>query len=179
MMFSGQFGILLAITFVSGSPITASAWVVAPNFSCRPAVSKFVQSTASTTSQNPCETSPAAAKSSQSGHVVSATDLRDQVGDLHFTPQELQSLVLNARTSAEHRRLAGYYSLRADTDLAQAMHQQKMAIDYSASSVGSSSKFTRGTVDHCVAIVKRLKQHAARMRKLQQQQEQLAMQSGE
>ena len=88
-------------------------------------------------------------------------------------------LIATAKTAAEHLRLAGYYSLRADSDLAQAMFQQKMAIDYSANALGSSSKFSPGTVDHCVAIGRRLKQHAAKMRKLQEEQEQLARQSGE
>jgi hypothetical protein len=112
-------------------------------------------------------------------NVVRASDLGAQVSDLKLSEQELQSLIANARTHDEHMRLAGYYGVKADFDLAQAMHQQQMASDYRANVVGSSAKFRPGTVDHCVSMSHRLKQHARKMRTLQKEQEQLAREAGE
>jgi hypothetical protein len=118
-------------------------------------------------------------QSLRSTNVVHASELSAQYSELRLSPVEIRDLVQNAKTPADHQRLAGYYSLRADSDLAQAREHQKIALKYSANSVGSSSKFISGTVYHGIAISRRLKQHAAKMRKLQQEQEQLARQRGE
>ena len=160
----GQSGILLAMVLSAGVP----AFAVVPNSSCR-----------ATVSTTPSASAKADCAQAQSRGVVYVAELRKEVADLKLSSQQVQELVVSARTRTEHLRLAGYYNVRAESDLAQARDQQQMAIDYSASPVASSDKFAAGTVKHCVAIIHRLRQHAAKMRELQKEQEQLASQSGE
>ena len=54
-----------------------------------------------------------------------------------------------------------------------------MTRNYSASTVARSDKFATGTVNHCLSMVRRLRQHAAKMRILQKQHEQMAWQAGQ
>lgn len=177
MKLVGQRGVLLVIAVSAIFPF--AAWAVAPNSSCRAGITTGVPTLSSATRQNPCPERNTSDYRAQSSQVVSASDLQAQINDLKLAPQQIEALVLSAKTNAEHTRLAVYYGARAASDLAQAMHHEQIALKYGASPVGSSSKFASGTVDHCMAIARQFKLHAARMRKLQQEQEQLARNAGE
>ena len=109
---------------------------------------------------------------------LTSTLKAEQIAANTLTPQQVRSLTMNAKTPADHMRLADYYGARADADVFEASQHQKMALDFSASSLASSTKYATGTVDHCVTMVRELKKHAAKMRKLQQEQEKLALQAG-
>ena len=168
MKFLSHTGILVAFALSA-----TTAFAVVPNFTCRP-TAKPAAPTANP-SQPTCDPK-AADGSAHSANVVPASELPAQIADLKLSRQELRNLVLNARTRSEHLRLATYYSVRADDDLARVVHQQRMALTYRLSSY---SKYAAGTVDQCVASMQRLKQHAAQMRRLQEEQEQLARDAGE
>jgi hypothetical protein len=110
--------------------------------------------------------------------VVTVATLRAEQNAGKLTARELRVLAVSARTPQEHLRLADYYSAKGEADLAQAMQQEKMALNYSANTVASSSKFVFGTVNHCVSLVQRLKRHAAKMRTLAWEHEQMAKEAG-
>lgn len=87
--------------------------------------------------------------------------------------KQLAALVANARTPADHARLASYYTAQAQNDLDEAQFHEQMAGNFHDSAVASSDKFATGTVKHCLAIHDRLKQDAAKMKALAQQQEEM------
>ena len=151
-----------------------TAFAVVPNFTCRPDTSKATITGPPSASPGPCEAKngSAAAKSTD---VVSASELSAQYADLKLSPHEVQNLILNAKTRSEHLRLAIYYGVRADDDQARAMHQLKAALKYRL----NSSSFATGSMNQCIDAAHRLKQHATEMRKLQKEQEQLALDAGE
>jgi|SRR6266567_2971258 len=88
--------------------------------------------------------------------------------------KQLATLVANAKTPADHARLANYYAAQAQNDLAEAQVHGQMAADFQQSSAASSAKFATGTIKHCQYIQARLKQDAAKMQAFAQQHEQMA-----
>lgn len=88
--------------------------------------------------------------------------------------KQLATLVANARTPADHARLATYYAAQAQNDLDEAQFHEQMAGNFHDSAVASSDKFATGTVKHCLYIHDRLKKDAAKMQALAQQQERMA-----
>lgn len=174
MMRLGQWAVLLVIAVLASRPSSAAPNRTPDVTPCAATLTPDLQEPSSAEPLSSCD-----APEPQPAHVIHADELREQFSDMKLPQDEIRALILNAKTPSEHQRLAGYYSIRAENDLAQATRQQQMAIHYSAIPVTNSSKYIRGTVDHCVAIGRRLKQHAAKMRTLQKQQEMLARQSGE
>jgi hypothetical protein len=88
--------------------------------------------------------------------------------------KQLAALVANAKTPADHARLATYYTAQAQNDLDEAQFHEQMAGNFHDSAVASSDKFATGTIKHCLYIHDHLKQEAAKMQVLAQQQEQMA-----
>jgi len=88
--------------------------------------------------------------------------------------KQLAALVANAKTSADHERLASYYSAQAQNDLAESELHGQMAATFHDSAVASSDKFATGTIKHCQYLQAHLKQDAAKMQALAQQHEQMA-----
>ena len=88
--------------------------------------------------------------------------------------KQILVLISVAKTPAEHRRLAVYYEAKAQNLLAQSKEHAQMAEAYKQNPVTSSSKYTRGTVDHCTYIAQSLKDSAAKLHELAQIHEQMA-----
>lgn len=92
----------------------------------------------------------------------------------NLSKQQLVSLVANAKTPAEHLRIAQYYGAKAQDYLAQSKEHEQMAEQFRANTVTSSSKFSRGTVNHCEYLAQNFKQKAEQMQKLELEHEQMA-----
>jgi hypothetical protein len=88
--------------------------------------------------------------------------------------KQLATLVANAKTPADHARLAGYYAARAQNDLAEARFHGQMAADFHQNSAASSAKFATGTIKHCQYLQAHLTEEAAKMHALARQHEQMA-----
>ena len=88
--------------------------------------------------------------------------------------KQLAALVSNAKTPADHTRLASYYAAQAQTDLTQARTHGQMAATFQQSSPAISAKFDAGTVKHCQYVQAHLQQEAAKMQLLSQQQQLMA-----
>jgi 3-oxoacyl-(acyl-carrier-protein) synthase len=88
--------------------------------------------------------------------------------------KQMAALVANAKTPADHARLASYYTAQAQNDMDEAQFHEQMAGNFHDSAVASSDKFATGTIKHCLYIHDRLKVEAAKMRALAQRQEQMA-----
>jgi hypothetical protein len=88
--------------------------------------------------------------------------------------KQLAALVANAKTPADHARLASYYTAQAQNDLDEAQVHEQMAANFHESTVANSAKFATGTINHCQYIHDRLKQDAAKMKALALQHEQMA-----
>jgi hypothetical protein len=87
---------------------------------------------------------------------------------------QLNALIATAKTPAEHSRIAEYYRAEAQYDLAQSQEHAQMAEHYKQSSVGSSAKFTTGTVNHCEYLARNFKANAVKMEALSQEHAQMA-----
>jgi hypothetical protein len=94
-----------------------------------------------------------------------------------LSKQELMSLIANAKTPAEHQRLANYYQATAKDYLAESKMHEEMADQYRANALTSSSKFATGTVSHCEYISKSLKASAEQSQKLAHEHEEMAVEA--
>jgi hypothetical protein len=103
-----------------------------------------------------------------------AAAARAQQSSEALSKKQLQTLIVTAKTSAEHLRIAQYYETKAEGYLAESRKHEEMTAQYAASPVGSSSKFATGTVSHCVYLTRHFKAEAAKMQLLEQQHEQMA-----
>ena len=92
-----------------------------------------------------------------------------------LSKQQLSSLIDNAKTPAEHSRIAQYYEAEAQESLAQSNQHEQMATEYKQNPATSSSKFSTGTVNHCEYQAQRLKAKAEKLEELAQVHEQLAL----
>lgn len=106
---------------------------------------------------------------------VTIAQAQQNAGQL--SKQQLHTLIATAKTPAEHQRIAAYYSAKAQDDLAQARVHEQMAAHFSGNPVSSSSKFTNGTVNHCVSLAANYRKDAAKMRAEEQKHEQMAMEA--
>ena len=88
--------------------------------------------------------------------------------------KQLNSLIANAKTPADHIRIAQYYEAKAQDDLAQSSEHEQMAAQWKANPAGRSTKFVNGTVNHCEYLAKHFRADAAKMQKLAQTHQQMA-----
>ena len=88
--------------------------------------------------------------------------------------KQLSTLAATAKTPAEHRRIANYYSAQAQNYLAESKIHGGMAEQFKANPVTNSSKFVTGTVNHCQYLADSLKASAEQSSKLAQDHEQMA-----
>lgn len=95
-----------------------------------------------------------------------------------LSKQQLQSLIATARTPGEHERLARYYEAKAQNDLAEAREHAQMAAQFKQNALAASSKWSTGTVNHCVYFAQSLNGDAAKMQQLALQHEQMALRAG-
>jgi uncharacterized protein YacL (UPF0231 family) len=91
-----------------------------------------------------------------------------------ISKQQLLSLIVTAKTPAEHTRIAQYYQAEAQVDLAQSKEHEQMAEQYKKNPLISSSKYAAGTVNHCEYLAQHFKESAAKLQELAQEHEQMA-----
>jgi hypothetical protein len=97
----------------------------------------------------------------------------------NLSKQQLLSLIVSAKTPAEHIRIAQYYGAKAQDYLAQSKEHAQMAEAFKQNSLTSSSKFSTGTVNHCEFLAQNFKQKAEQMQKLEREHEQMAKEAGQ
>ena len=74
--------------------------------------------------------------------------------------KQLHTLIVNAKTSADHKRIADLYQAAATVLIAQSGEHAAMAAQFKANPITAHGKFTVGTVDHCEYLSQSLKQEA-------------------
>ncbi|UWZ86564.1 hypothetical protein [Occallatibacter riparius] len=105
---------------------------------------------------------------------VSAQTPVSQLATEHLSAKQLNALVANAKTSADHERIANYYELKAQEYRAQAQVHAKMLAEFMANSATNNDKAHFGTVNHCDFLFKSLTRRAQDADRLARDQERLA-----
>jgi hypothetical protein len=106
-------------------------------------------------------------------HAASAWNAQE-----HLSKKQLASLVVSAKTPAEHQRIANYYLAASENYLAQAKEHARMAVDFEKNPATNNDKVARTTVDHCQYLAKSLQARAAMAAGLAQQHEEMAKEAG-
>jgi hypothetical protein len=101
------------------------------------------------------------------GHATSAPQAKPE----HLSKQQLITLIAEARTPAEHQRIAQYLQAKAQDYLAQANEQMVAAYKANPS---LTAKSQASTINHCEYFVQRFKDLAAKSQELAQLHEQMA-----
>jgi hypothetical protein len=96
----------------------------------------------------------------------------------HLSKKQLASLVVSAKTPAQHQKIADYYRAESANYLAQAGEHARMAVDFEKNLATNNDKVARSTVDHCQYLAKTLQARAAAAAALAQQHEQMAREAG-
>ena len=96
----------------------------------------------------------------------------------HLSKKQLASLVVSAKTPAEHQRIADYYRAESENYLAQAGEHARMGADFEKNPATNNAKFARTTVDHCQYFAKSLQARAVAAAALAQQHEEMAKEAG-
>jgi len=91
----------------------------------------------------------------------------------HFSKRQLNTLIAEARTPAEHQRIAQYYQAKAQDYLAQAKEHEQMVAAYKANP-SLTAKSQASTINHCEYFVQTFKDLAAKSQELAQLHEQMA-----
>ncbi len=105
---------------------------------------------------------------------IAQTAAVPQIKPEHLSKGQLNSLITNAKTPADHHRLAAYYQAKAQEDLAQANEHQKMVTAFKTNGV-TNNKNQAGTIDHCAFYVQEFKNLAAKNQELARQHEKMAV----
>jgi Na+-transporting NADH:ubiquinone oxidoreductase subunit NqrC len=103
------------------------------------------------------------------GHATSAPQAKPE----HLSKQQLITLIAEARTPAEHQRIAQYFQAKAQDYLAQANEHEQMVAAYKANP-SLTAKSQASTINHCEYFVQRFKDLAAKSQELAQLHEQMA-----
>ncbi len=98
-------------------------------------------------------------------------------GPENLTKRELNSLIANAKSPAEHRRIAAFYQATSQEYLAQAKEHEEMIAAYNANPDRVTEKTRSSTIDHCKYFVKSFNDMAAKSQELAQMHEQMAKDS--
>ncbi len=92
----------------------------------------------------------------------------------HLSMRQLNTLIVNAKTPAEHRRIAQYYQAKALDYLAQVKEHEQMLAAYKANSSLSNEKNRASTIGHCEYYVQAFKDLATKTQEFAQLHEQMA-----
>ena len=92
----------------------------------------------------------------------------------HLNKQQLNTLIANAKTPAEHERIAQYYEGKAVDYRAEAVEHQAMVAAYKANSSLSNEKNRASTIGHCEYFVKTFNELAVKSQELAKMHEQMA-----
>jgi hypothetical protein len=91
-----------------------------------------------------------------------------------LSKKQLHALIVTAKTTAEHQRIAQYYEAKAQDFLAQSKKHEQMAEQFKANGVVNSSKWANNTVGHCEYFAKHFQEASVKMQDLASQHEQMA-----
>jgi uncharacterized protein YxeA len=106
--------------------------------------------------------------------VALASVAQAQPNPQKLTKQQLNSLIATAKTPAEHRRIAEYYSAKALDYQAQAKEHEQMVAAYKANSSLSTNKNQASTISHCEYFVTTFEALAKNSQELAAEHEQMA-----
>jgi hypothetical protein len=91
----------------------------------------------------------------------------------HFSKRQINTLIAEANTPAEHQRIAQYYQAKAQDFLSQAKEHEQMVAAYKANP-SLTAKSQASTINHYEYFVQTFKDLAAKSQKLAQLHEQMA-----
>ena len=91
----------------------------------------------------------------------------------HFSKRQLNTLIAEAKTPAEHQRIAQYYQAKAQDYLAQAKEHEQMVAAYKANP-SLTAKSQASTINHCEYFVKTFNELAVKSQELAKLHEQMA-----
>jgi hypothetical protein len=112
---------------------------------------------------------PAIAQTSAASALISKQELATQSSQA-ISKQQLASMIENARTPAEHLRIADYYRIQSQSFLTESEKHVEMGADYTRNPV----KGVRGMVDHCASLAQSHKTKSRKEAELAEQHEQMA-----
>lgn len=92
----------------------------------------------------------------------------------HLSKQQLTTLIANAKTPAEHERIAQFYVAKAQDYTAQANMHEAMIAAYKANSSLSNDKNWAATIGHCEYFAQTLKEKAVKSQELAELHAQMA-----
>jgi hypothetical protein len=96
-----------------------------------------------------------------------------------LSKQQLNTLIADAKTPAQHERIAQFYLAKAEEDQAQANQHAAMVAQYKANPSLSNNKNQASTIGHCEYYAQKFSKLAAQDRELSQQHEQMARVAGQ
>lgn len=98
----------------------------------------------------------------------------DNKGEL--SPKEVKALVANAKTSADHMRLAHHYNAMAAKHEAEALDHEALAVEYTKNPQIGASKHTMApnTAEHCKYFAGHCRNAAKEMRAMAAMHEEMA-----
>ncbi len=92
----------------------------------------------------------------------------------HLSKQQLNTLIANAKSAAEHERIAHFYEAKAVDYHAQAVEHEAMVAAYKANSSLSNEKNRASTIGHCEYFVTTFNELAVKSQELAKLHEQMA-----
>jgi len=92
----------------------------------------------------------------------------------HFSKQQLNTLIADAKTPAQHERIAQFYEAKANVYSAEATEHEAMVAAYKANTNLSNNKNQSSTISHCEYFVQTFKDKAVKSHELSQLHEQMA-----
>ena len=92
-----------------------------------------------------------------------------------ISKKQLQTMIDNARTPAEHQQIADYYSRQSQKFLAEADQHVEMRADY----LNGGSRGSHSHADHCSQIIRQLKEKSVKAAALATEHEQMAREAAQ
>ena len=106
---------------------------------------------------------------------VTVTQIGSAQSGQHLSKKELRTLIANAKTKADHEKLAAYYKSETERLLADAKKHEEMADEYHRNPPMLASKHPMAIgEDHCRYVAERLNEAANKTQALAAMHEQLA-----
>src|SRR5579863_8174516 len=102
----------------------------------------------------------------------SQTASAQQTKPEHFSKRQLNTLIAEAKTPAEHQRIAQYYHAKAEDYLAQAKEHEQMLAAYKANP-SLTAKSQASTINHCEYFVKTFNELAVKSQEFAKLHEQM------
>ena len=94
--------------------------------------------------------------------------------NLKLNHKDVTNLIANAKTPADHAKIAQYYRQEGRKLERQSKEHEEMSAGYKSNPMYASSKFASSTVDHCAYFVKTKREGAEKMNELAAMHEEMA-----